>query len=196
MDETEDPAPQLIKTRIELERLKKLSGSREKMGRRESSCLYPRRVRDHRGALEGVPCNRALQPVRREPLRLYKWRKRGGIRRKTARRCCGWCKAATTPTPRTGTGGCTPTSKDDGITVSAEYVRRCFLYLGIRAETKHQKKDRERKARDPYPQPHLLPWGDGRSPAPGDSLRHDGVLDAEQVLGSSLFTSTCSRSRS
>ena len=33
------------------------------------------------------------------------------------------------------------------------------------------------------PQPHLLHVGDGRSPAPGDSLRHDGVLDAEQVLG-------------
>ena len=47
------------------------------MGRRESSCLYPRRVRDHRGALEGVPCNRALQSVRREPLRLLQVEEEG-----------------------------------------------------------------------------------------------------------------------
>ena len=48
--------------------------------------------------------------------------------------------------------------RSDGITVSAEYVRRCFLYLGIRAETKHQKKDRERKARDPYPNLIFSTW--------------------------------------
>ena len=48
--------------------------------------------------------------------------------------------------------------RSDGITVSAEYVRRCFLYLGIRAETKHQKRDRERKARDPYPNLIFSTW--------------------------------------
>ena len=32
------------------------------------------------------------------------------------------------------------------------------FYLGIRAETKHQKKDRERKARDPYPNLIFSTW--------------------------------------
>ena len=79
VDETEESLRrELIRTRIELERLKKATpGSREKMGRRESSCLYPRRVRDRRGALEGVPCSRALRAVRREPLRLLQVEEEG-----------------------------------------------------------------------------------------------------------------------
>ena len=58
VDETEETLRrELIKTRIELERLKRLHPDPERrLGRRESSCLYPRRVRDHRGALaQGVP---------------------------------------------------------------------------------------------------------------------------------------------
>lgn len=48
--------------------------------------------------------------------------------------------------------------KNNGITVSAEYIRRCFLCLGIRANTKHQKKKYERKIRDPYPNLVFSTW--------------------------------------
>lgn len=48
--------------------------------------------------------------------------------------------------------------KNNNITVSAEYIRRCFLFLGIRAETKHQKKKYTRKVRDPYPNLVFSTW--------------------------------------
>ena len=42
--------------------------------------------------------------------------------------------------------------------MSAEYIRRCFLYLGIRAKTKHRKKEYERRVRDPYPNLVFSTW--------------------------------------
>lgn len=79
VDETEESLRrELIKARIEPGRLKKATpGSREEMGRRGSSCLYPRRARDRRGALEGAPRSRALRAVRREPLRLLQVEEEG-----------------------------------------------------------------------------------------------------------------------
>lgn len=66
VEETEENLRrELIKTRIELERLKKaMPGSRTKMGRRVGSCLYQRRIRDRRGALEGIPHKGALHSLR------------------------------------------------------------------------------------------------------------------------------------
>lgn len=67
----EDLRRELIRTRIELERLKKATpGSRKKMGRRENSCLHQRRVRNHRSALERVPGSRTLQILWGKPFRL------------------------------------------------------------------------------------------------------------------------------
>lgn len=55
---------ELIKTRIELERLKKATpGSRTKMGCRVNSCLYPRRIRNHRGTLKRILSKRTMQPL-------------------------------------------------------------------------------------------------------------------------------------
>lgn len=48
--------------------------------------------------------------------------------------------------------------KNNSITVSAEYIRRCFLYLGIRSQTKHKKKSYVRKVRDPYPNLIFSTW--------------------------------------
>ena len=49
-------------------------------------------------------------------------------------------------------------SKYENITVSAEYIRRCFKYLGIAAKTKHQKKSRKRMVKDPYPNLIFSTW--------------------------------------
>lgn len=48
--------------------------------------------------------------------------------------------------------------RTEGIGVSAEYIRRAFKFLGIAAETKHRKKDRGRKAKDPYPNLIFSTW--------------------------------------
>jgi len=38
-----------------------------------------------------------------------------------------------------------------GVTFSENYVYKAFRYLGIKAETKHKKKNRPRKIKDKYP---------------------------------------------
>ena len=48
--------------------------------------------------------------------------------------------------------------KHHGVTVSAEYIRRCFKYLGIAAKTAHQKKSHKRRVRDPYPNLIFSTW--------------------------------------
>ena len=66
IDETEENLRrELIRTRIELERLKKATpGSRTKMGLRVDSCPYQRGIRDNRRPLAGVPRQGALLAVR------------------------------------------------------------------------------------------------------------------------------------
>ena len=89
----------------------------------------------------------------------YKWRKRGGDPPKDRAKVLRLVQGCHDAHPSHGYRWVHAYLKrSDGITVSAEYVRRCFLYLGIRAETKHQKKDRERKARDPYPNLIFSTW--------------------------------------
>lgn len=89
----------------------------------------------------------------------YKWKKRGGDPPKDRAKVLRLVQGCHDAHPSHGYRWVHAYLKrSDGITVSAEYVRRCFLYLGIRAETKHQKKDRERKARDPYPNLIFSTW--------------------------------------
>lgn len=89
----------------------------------------------------------------------YKWRKRGGDPPKDRARVLRLVRECHDAHPSHGYRWVHAyLKKNDGITVSAEYVRRCFLYLGIRAETKHRKKDRGRKVRDPYPNLVFSTW--------------------------------------
>ena len=46
-----------------------------------------------------------------------------------------------------------------GVTFSENYVYKAFRYLGIKAETKHKKKYRPRKAKDKYPNLIFSTWG-------------------------------------
>lgn len=89
----------------------------------------------------------------------YKWRKRGGEPPKDRARVLRLVQGRHDAHP---SHGCRRVhaylKRSDGITVSAEYIRRCFLHLGIRAETKHRKKDCGRKARDPYPNLVFSTW--------------------------------------
>ena len=50
--------------------------------------------------------------------------------------------------------------RHEGFSASADYVRRCFGYLGISAETKHKPGSRsaKREARDPYPNLIFSAW--------------------------------------
>lgn len=49
-------------------------------------------------------------------------------------------------------------SRNEGIAVSAEYIRRCFRHLGIRARTKHGAKGARRTQREPYPNLIFATW--------------------------------------
>lgn len=47
---------------------------------------------------------------------------------------------------------------NENITVSADYIRRCFRNLGISAKTKHQPKTKKRCERDTYPNLIFSTW--------------------------------------
>lgn len=47
---------------------------------------------------------------------------------------------------------------NENLTVSADYVRRCFRYLGIRSKTKHQAKTRKVSERETYPNLIFSTW--------------------------------------
>ena len=89
----------------------------------------------------------------------YKWRKRGGDPPKDRARVLRLVRECHGTHPSHGYRWVHAyLKKNDGVEVSAEYIRRCFLYLGIRAETKHQKKSQGRKVRDPYPNLVFSTW--------------------------------------
>ena len=48
--------------------------------------------------------------------------------------------------------------REEGITVSADYIRRAFDILGIKSKTKHKRKDKPRKVKDPYPNLIFSTW--------------------------------------
>jgi len=48
--------------------------------------------------------------------------------------------------------------QENGITVSAEYIRQAFRFLGIESKTKHKARNRPRKMRDPYPNLIFSTW--------------------------------------
>lgn len=48
--------------------------------------------------------------------------------------------------------------QQEGITVSADYIRRAFNYLGIKSKSKHKAKDTPRKVKDPYPNLVFSTW--------------------------------------
>ena len=89
----------------------------------------------------------------------YKWKKRGGGPPKDRGRILRLVQACHDAHPSHGYRWVHAYLKrSDGVEVSAEYIRRCFLHLGIRAETKHRKKKCEHKARDPYPNLVFSAW--------------------------------------
>ena len=47
---------------------------------------------------------------------------------------------------------------NENLTVSADYIRRCFRYLGISAETKHRPKTRKKSERETYPNLIFSTW--------------------------------------
>ena len=49
-------------------------------------------------------------------------------------------------------------SQQNGITVSAEYIRQAFRFLGIESKTKHKARNSPRKLRDPYPNLIFSTW--------------------------------------
>jgi transposase InsO family protein len=48
--------------------------------------------------------------------------------------------------------------QQEGITVSADYIRRAFNVLGIESKTKHKRRDKPRKVKDPYPNLIFSTW--------------------------------------
>ena len=48
--------------------------------------------------------------------------------------------------------------QQNGITVSAEYIRQAFRFLGIESKTKHKARLKPRKVRDPYPNLIFSTW--------------------------------------
>ena len=48
--------------------------------------------------------------------------------------------------------------QENGITVSAEYIRQAFRFLGIESKTKHKARNSPRKLRDPYPNLIFSTW--------------------------------------
>ncbi len=89
----------------------------------------------------------------------YKWKKRGGEPPKDRAKVLRLVQDCHDAHPSHGYRWVHAyLKKSDGITVSAEYIRRCFRYLGIRAETKHQKSRHGRKAHDPYPNLIFSTW--------------------------------------
>lgn len=48
--------------------------------------------------------------------------------------------------------------KHESVTVSADYIRRVFRYLGIESKTKHKKKGQSNKARNIYPNLVFTTW--------------------------------------
>lgn len=48
--------------------------------------------------------------------------------------------------------------RTDGITVSADYVRKCFRYLGIRAKTRHRPHSKRSVEREDYPNLIFSAW--------------------------------------
>lgn len=162
VDETEETLRrELIKTRIELERLKKRlhpDPERRWDAGRVRAC-----IREECAIIEALskefPVTGLCSLCGVSRSGFYKWRKRGGDPPKDRAKVLRLVQGCHDAHPSHGYRWVHAYLKrSDGITVSAEYVRRCFLYLGIRAETKHQKKDRERKARDPYPNLIFSTW--------------------------------------
>ena len=47
---------------------------------------------------------------------------------------------------------------ENSITVSAEYIRQAFLFLGIESKTKHKARNSPRKVREPYPNLIFSTW--------------------------------------
>ena len=129
------------------------------MGRRVDSCPCQGRVRGDRGIVQGVSRQRALRGLRREQVRLLQTGRTG--RRspedrakipKLVRKCHDahpshgyrWVHAYL--------------AKNDDIGVSADYIRRCFRYLGISAKTKHRAKQAKRASKETYPNLIFATW--------------------------------------
>lgn len=161
VDETEESLRrELIRTRIELERLKKL---RPDFGGRWDAGRVRACIREEYAVVEVLSGEFPVAELCRicgvSRSGYYKWRERGGEPPRDRARILRLVRDCHDARP---SHGCrwvhAYLKKSDGIAVSAEYVRRCFLYLGIRAETKHQRKDRRRKARDPCPNLVFSTW--------------------------------------
>ena len=48
--------------------------------------------------------------------------------------------------------------RENGITVSPEYIRQAFRFLGIESKTKHKARNSPRKVKDPYPNLIFSTW--------------------------------------
>ena len=48
--------------------------------------------------------------------------------------------------------------REEGITVSPDYIRRAFNVLGIESKTKHKVRNNPRKLRAPYPNLIFSTW--------------------------------------
>lgn len=91
----------------------------------------------------------------------YKWRKRDGAprdaRRDRVMRLVAEChEAHSTHGYRWVHAYLSQNEEDFGV--SADYVRRCFGYLGIRSKTGHKRKSAPRPVRDPYPNLIFSTW--------------------------------------
>lgn len=156
IDETEENLRrELIRTRIELERLKRLHPDPGGMGRRGVRAC----IREEHAIVKSLskrfpatePC--ALCSVSRSGY--YKWRKRGGESPRDRAMILRLVRDCRDTHPSRGYAYL---KKSEGVAVSAEYVGRCVLYLGIRAETKHRRRNRRREERDPYPNLVFSTW--------------------------------------
>lgn len=93
----------------------------------------------------------------------YKWRKRGGAppdaKREETLRLVGECHEAH-PSHGYRWVHAYLSQHHEGFSASADYVRRCFGYLGVSAETRRRPGSRSarREAKDPYPNLIFSTW--------------------------------------
>lgn len=76
---------------------------------------------------------------------------------------------------------------NEHIDISENYAYKCFRFLGIKSETRHQIHCKPRKVRDRYPNLIYSTWETVDRPPSGDRVGHDGIQDLLHVYRGDLL---------
>lgn len=152
---------ELIRTRIELERLKKrLHPDPE---RRWDSGSIRALIREEYAIIEALskefPVKELCELCGVSRSGYYKWRGRVDKRPKQRAKILKLVQDCHDAHPSHGYRWIHAYLKSNkGITVSADYIRRCFRYLGISAKTRHCSKTRKKSKHKTYPNLIFSTW--------------------------------------